>query len=70
MSQQEEPMDFGERLAQKIHADVERKIEAGLAGESVGASKALGGIALCGLVTLVALVAVVVAIVLLVKLLA
>jgi class 3 adenylate cyclase len=69
-AEQEEPMDFGERLAQKIHADVERKIEAGLAGESVGASKALGGIALCGLVTLVALVAVVVAIVLLVKLLA
>jgi hypothetical protein len=69
-AEQDEPMDFGERLARKIQADVERKIEAGLAGESVGASKALGGIALCGLVTLVALVAVVVAIVLLVKLLA
>ena len=49
-------------------ADVERRIEAGFAGESVGASKALGGLALCGVVTLVVLVAGVVAIVLLVKL--
>jgi class 3 adenylate cyclase len=63
-----EPMDFGDRLAQKIQADVERRIEAGFAGESVGASKALGGLALCGAVTLVVLVAGVVAIVLLVKL--
>jgi class 3 adenylate cyclase len=63
-----EPMDFGERLAQKIQADVERRIEAGFAGESVGASKALGGLAACGVVTLVVLVAAVVAIVLLVKL--
>ena len=69
-AEQDEPMDFGERLARKIQADVERKIEAGFAGESVGASKALGGIALCGLVTLVVLVAAVVAIVLLVKLVA
>ena len=32
---QEEPMDFGERLAQRIKADVERQVEASLAGASV-----------------------------------
>ncbi len=64
-----EPMDFGERLAQKIHADVERRIEAGFAGETIGTSKALTGLAAFGLVTLVLVVAAVVAIVVLVKLL-
>ncbi|HEX3290624.1 MAG TPA: adenylate/guanylate cyclase domain-containing protein [Gaiella sp.] len=68
-AEQEEPMDFGERLARKIQADVERKIEAGFAGETVGGSKALTGLALFGLVTLVLVVAAIVAIVLLVKLL-
>jgi class 3 adenylate cyclase len=66
---EKEPMDFGERLAQKIQADVERKIEAGFAGESVVPTKALTGLAVFGLVTLVLFVAALVAIVLLVKLL-
>jgi class 3 adenylate cyclase len=68
-AEQEEPMDFGERLARKIQADVEREIEAGFAGGNVGASRALTGLALFGLVTLVLFVAALVAIVLLVKLL-
>ena len=67
-SAQEEPMDFGERLARKIQADVERQIEAGFAGETVGVSKALTGLALFGLVMLVLVVVAIVAIVLLVKL--
>jgi class 3 adenylate cyclase len=68
-AEEEEPMDFGERLARKIQADVERKLEAGFAGETAGASKALTGLALFGLVTLVLVVAAIVAIALLVKLL-
>jgi class 3 adenylate cyclase len=67
-STHEEPMDFGERLARKIQADVERQIEAGFAGERVAVPKALTGLALFGLVMLVLVVAVIVAIVLLVEL--
>jgi class 3 adenylate cyclase len=71
--EEEEPMDFGERLARKIKADVERQIEASLAGgthvaEKPKAGMALSGLALAGLVLLVLLVAAVVAIVLLVNL--
>ncbi len=64
-------MDFGERLAAKIKADVERQIEASLTGGTHVAEKpkaggmALTGLALAGLVVLVLLVAAVVAIVLL-----
>lgn len=63
-------MDFGERLARKITADVERQIEASLTGGThVGEGRktgtALTGLALVGLVGLVLLVAAVVAIVLL-----
>lgn len=64
---QEEPMDFGERLARKIEADVERKIEASLAGASASPARQTG-VALFGLLNLVLLVAAVVAIVLLIKL--
>ena len=64
---QEEPMDFGERLAQRIKADVERQIEASLAGAPVSPARTTG-LALVGLLTLVLVVAAVVAIVLLVKL--
>jgi class 3 adenylate cyclase len=67
-AEQEEPMDFGERLSRKIQADVERKIEAGFAGESAVPTKALTGLAVFGLVILVLFVAAIVAIVLLVKL--
>ncbi|HET9286766.1 MAG TPA: adenylate/guanylate cyclase domain-containing protein [Gaiella sp.] len=68
--EEEEPMDFGERLARKITADVERQIEASLTGgthvgEGRKAGTALTGLALVGLVGLVLLVAAVVAIVLL-----
>ena len=64
---QEEPMDFGERLARRIKADVERQVEASLAGAPVSPSRTTG-LALGGLLTVVLLVAAVVAIVLLAKL--
>ncbi len=65
---QEEPMDFGDRLAQKIKADVERRIEMSLTGATPDAVAGTGRLALVGLVPLVLLVAAIVAIVLLVKL--
>ena len=65
---QDEPIDFGERLARKIQADVERRVEASLSGDPRGAVKATGGLALLGLVNLVLVVVAIVAIVLLVKL--
>jgi class 3 adenylate cyclase len=65
--EEEEPMDFGERLARKIKADVERQIEASLEGERVAPARTTG-LALFGLLNLVLLVAAIVAIVLLVKL--
>jgi hypothetical protein len=65
----DEPMDFGERLARKIHADVERKIEMALAGSTTDvAVKGTAGLALLGLVPLVLVVAAIVAIVLLLRL--
>jgi class 3 adenylate cyclase len=64
---QEEPMDFGERLARKIEADVERQIEASLAAGSASPARQTG-VALFGLLNLVLLVAAIVAIVLLIKL--
>jgi class 3 adenylate cyclase len=65
---QEEPMDFGDRLAQKIKADVERQIELSLSGATPEAVEGTSRLALIGLVPLVLLVAAIVAIVLLVKL--
>ena len=66
---QEEPMDFGDRLAQKIKADVERRVEMSLSGATLDAVAGTGaGWRSFGLVPLVLLVAAIVAIVLLVKL--
>ena len=65
---QEEPMDFGDRLAQKIKADVERRIELSLSGATPEAVKGTSRLALVGLIPLVMLVAAIVVIVLLVKL--
>jgi class 3 adenylate cyclase len=62
----EEPMDFGERLAQKITADVERRIEMSLAPEASEIDvKGTTRLALVGLIPLVLLVVALVAIVLL-----
>lgn len=71
---EEEPLDFGERLAQKIRADVERRVELSLAGVDTGADAAVDAgkagtrLAFFGLVNLVLLVAAIVVIVLLIKL--
>jgi class 3 adenylate cyclase len=67
---QEEPMDFGERLSRKIEADVERMIEASLTGGDGPAARSAKatGLAGLGLLALVLVVAAIVAIVLLVKL--
>jgi class 3 adenylate cyclase len=65
---EEEPMDLGERLAQRITADVERRLELSLSGSAVDVGKAGSRLALFGLLNLVLLVAAIVAIVLLVKL--
>jgi class 3 adenylate cyclase len=65
---QEEPMDFGDRLAQKIKADVERRIELSLSGATPEAVKGTSRLALVGLIPLVLLVAAIVVIVLLIKL--
>ena len=40
--EQEEPMDFGDRLAQKIQADVERRIEMTMSGFGPGARRTPG----------------------------
>ena len=66
---EDEPVDFGERLARKIHADVERRLELALAGEAPevdvrGATR----LASIGVIPLVLLVVAIVVIVLLVKL--
>jgi len=70
--EQEEPMDFGDRLARKIQADVERRIEMTMSGFGPGAAEDAGKagtrLAFFGLVNLVLLVAAIVAIVLLIKL--
>jgi class 3 adenylate cyclase len=65
---QDEPMDFGERLAQKITADVERRVELSLSGATPEAVAGTTRLGLVGLVPLVLLVAAIVVIVLLVKL--
>lgn len=69
-AEREEPIDFGERLAERIKADVEQRLEASLTGERDPFKAGLAGtrLALLGLVNLVLLAAVIVAIVLLVKL--
>jgi len=67
-AEREEPIDFGERLARRIHEDVEKRIEASLAGNPFEAGAAGSRLALFGLLNLVLLVAAIVAIVLLVKL--
>ena len=65
----EEPIDFGERLSRKIHADVERRLEAALTGSTPQIDvKGTSGLVLLGLVPLVLVVAAIVAIVLLVRL--
>jgi len=66
--EQEEPLDFGERLARKIQADVERRVEMTLAGSPEAAAKGGTGLAFFGLLNLVLVVAAIVVIVLLVKL--
>jgi len=66
---QEEPMDFGDRLAQKIKADVERRIELSLSGATPEAVKGTSRLALVGLIPLVLLVAAIVLTLVLVKLL-
>ncbi len=65
--EQEEPMDFGERLARKIQADVERQIEASLGGGSAAPARTTR-LALFGLVNVVLIVAAIVVIVALIKL--
>ena len=64
----EEPMDFGERLAQRIQEDVERRLELGLAGGAADVARGGTRLAFFGLANLVLLVAAVVAIILLVRL--
>ncbi len=67
-AEQEDPLDFGERLSRQIPADVERQIEESVSGafdKAPPQTTRRGG---PGLLKLVVLVAVVVAIVLLVKL--
>jgi class 3 adenylate cyclase len=68
--EQEEPMDFGERLRRKIEADVERQVELSLSGSGSSTKAAIGTtrLAFIGLLNLVLLVAVIVAVVLLLKL--
>jgi class 3 adenylate cyclase len=66
--EEEEPMDFGERLSRKIEADVERRLEATLSGDPFKAGVAGSRLAVLGLLNLVLLVAAIVAIVLLIKL--
>ena len=69
-AEREEPIDFGERLAERIKADVEKRIEASLTGEGDPFKIGMAGtrLALLGLVNLVLLAAAIVAIVLVVKL--
>jgi hypothetical protein len=65
-------MDFGDRLAAKIQADVERRIEMTMSGIESGSVEDVGKagtrLALFGLLNLVLLVAAIVAIILLIKL--
>jgi class 3 adenylate cyclase len=64
-----EPMDFGDRLARRIEADIERRLEMSLSGVPTSdLAKSGTRLAFFGLVNVVLLVAAIVAIVLLVKL--
>jgi class 3 adenylate cyclase len=68
---QEEPMDFGQRLSQRIKADVERQLEESFAGArdvNVHPHVKTTKMAFFGLLNLVLFVAAIVAIVLLIKL--
>ena len=64
----EEPMDFGERLAAKITADVERRIEMSLSGDGPDVDlKGTSRLALVGLIPLVLLAGAIVLLALLVR---
>ena len=66
---EQEPMDFGERLAQRIQADVERQLEESLTGDHrVSPHAKTTKLAAFGLLNLLLLVATVVAIVLALRL--
>ena len=72
-AEQEEPMDFGQRLSQRIRADVERQLEESFAGArdvnvNVHPHVKTTKMAFFGLLNLVLFVAAIVAIVLLIKL--
>lgn len=69
-AEREEPIDFGDRLAERIKADVEKRIEASLTGPGDPFKAGVAGtrLALLGLVNLVLLAAAIVVIALLVKL--
>ena len=69
-AEQEEPMDFGERLSRRIEADVERMIAEGFAdsGRRLSPPAKSTKMAFFGLVNLLMLVAAIVVLVLLVKL--
>jgi class 3 adenylate cyclase len=64
---QEEPLDFGERLARKIQADVERQLEASLTGGSHDSTTKLARLGAVGLMLLVLLAVTLVGVVLLVR---
>ncbi|HET9243658.1 MAG TPA: adenylate/guanylate cyclase domain-containing protein [Gaiella sp.] len=64
---QDEPMDFGDRLAQKIQADVERRVELSLSGAPQEAVKGTTWLAVAGLVPLVLLVLALIVIFLIVR---
>lgn len=71
--EQEEPIDFGERLSRKIQADIERQLERSLSGTTAdggasAAARGITGLACLGLATLVLVVAALVVIVVLIKL--
>lgn len=65
--EQEEPLDFGERLARRIQEDVERRVEMTLSGSPEAAAKGGTRLAFLGLLNLVLVVAAIVVIVLLVE---
>jgi len=65
---EEEPLDFGERLARTIQADVERQIEASFSGGAHESTTKLARLGAVGLLLLVLLAVAVVGVVLLVRL--
>ena len=68
-AEQEEPLDFGERLSRKIQADVERLVEASLTEPppARGSTRKLAGLATTGVFALLLLAVALVVIVLLVR---